>query len=975
MLQRPTFLLLMLTLLAFARAQDSVPLPFHEEWDTYTQTNSGYVNGWYICKNNLNDYTVIQAANLHGCLSTGSINGSGTTFATPVFEVLPDTFSFYIYGSQLNGHIAEVEFGYIPDTSTIANASDICPLFVPYDTVTLSVSNQWQRTTVSLQPYYDLHGSAHRLAIRLCNNYSQRLYLDEIGAWLASETTCPNITNKGQDFWCMFLYNKNVNSDTFATMRQIIVTGDPNTVIHIEGPSVDDIFTLSTNSLHTPSYGTNQLTVASPYYGGYHITASAPVHAYARNHEDYTSDIATLLPTWALDTQYFVQDYPATQNGGEVGFVATEDSTMLTMTVPCNIQGTGITAGTTLTPLLMRGQCFLLLASGNNASLSGMEVTGNKPFAMFHGGWNPTVPINGTGRDHCYEQAIPTRYWGTEFIVPAARQQANNNYIRITSSEDSCLLNIDGTDLSMLNRGESYEYAIPTSHVAHITASMPVCVILYLASYGFNSAGFLGDPSSVTIPPLNGGICHSIFQNNSTQAILPGNHYLNIVCPNDIDSTLLLDGNPLPASSVSSIVGQYKVHFVDIPWNSTNQGTHSLENSQGCFVAYTYGLGSWESYAYPLGFRLDTLPTNPTPRPSHVHDTIELWDSVCHGQDYDAHGFHVSSSETLASDTVTCFRTDDSGDTILHYHLTLVILPQIETEIHLTIMLGDTLVYNDSVLFAAGTYRFVFTADNGCDSIVLIYLDYEDIGITASADGICPGDTIILSAAGTHHFIWCSEPPDPDLETQRSLPSVHVCPTQSTTYFLCSLDSATVYATITIGIEAPPVLCVELSRPFIDFDHPVVIFTDCSESSFQSTWVFSDGITLNNPKARRQFHYMPDDSLTVALTTCNRFNCCVDTVFTIPIRIRSIWFPNVFIPDANHNNRFGCHTSITVTEYELTIFNRNGLLVYRTDDVNALWDGTHNSMPLPQDAYVYHWHARDDSDFNQSGTGTVLLLR
>jgi hypothetical protein len=115
----------------------------NEEWDTYSQTSNRYVNGWYFCKSGINDQSIVQRANLHAFLSTGSSEGSGTTVATPWLAQVADTFSFYIYGSNLRGHTAQVEFGFIPDTATINDPSDICNLFIPYDTVTLSVSKQW----------------------------------------------------------------------------------------------------------------------------------------------------------------------------------------------------------------------------------------------------------------------------------------------------------------------------------------------------------------------------------------------------------------------------------------------------------------------------------------------------------------------------------------------------------------------------------------------------------------------------------------------------------------------------------------------------------------------------------------------------------------------------------------------------------------------------------------------------------------
>ena len=170
-------------------------------------------------------------------------------------------------------------------------------------------------------------------------------------------------------------------------------------------------------------------------------------------------------------------------------------------------------------------------------------------------------------------------------------------------------------------------------------------------------------------------------------------------------------------------------------------------------------------------------------------------------------------------------------------------------------------------------------------------------------------------------------------------------------------------------------VCVEVNRDFIDFDHPVVTLHDCSPDRYSSTWVFSDGYTLNGERARRQFVHPLPDTVTVTLRSCNRYGCCADTTIGFRPLIRSVWFPNVFIPDGEQNNRFGAVTSCQVAEFELFVYNRWGLLVYHTTDILALWDGTRDGVPLSQGAYAYRWYLKDVYGDRWSGTGTVTLLR
>ena len=126
----------------------------------------------------------------------------------------------------------------------------------------------------------------------------------------------------------------------------------------------------------------------------------------------------------------------------------------------------------------------------------------------------------------------------------------------------------------------------------------------------------------------------------------------------------------------------------------------------------------------------------------------------------------------------------------------------------------------------------------------------------------------------------------------------------------------------------------------------------------------------------RKFDYPLPDSIGITLTSCNRYNCCSDTTFKIPCRIRSLWFPNVFTPDSESNNLFRCFTSRNIIEFEIDIYNRWGLIIWSSTDIQQGWDGRRSDgTPCPQDAYVYRWHWRDADGDAKSGVGTVTLIR
>lgn len=194
------------------------------------------------------------------------------------------------------------------------------------------------------------------------------------------------------------------------------------------------------------------------------------------------------------------------------------------------------------------------------------------------------------------------------------------------------------------------------------------------------------------------------------------------------------------------------------------------------------------------------------------------------------------------------------------------------------------------------------------------------------------------------------------------------------TFRLTAADGCDSTIVVTLA-SCQPEICYNLSRPFIDYDHPVVTFTDCTQGSTHSRWLFSDGSTYSGRSLRHPFRHPLPDSLNVTLHTCNHHGCCADTTFPLPVQIRSVWFPNTFTPGAGSNDRFGATTSMDVDKYELVIFNRRGQEVFHTTDIHTLWDGTRGGTPLPQGAYVYRWNLRDRNNDIYHGTGTVTLIR
>ncbi|MCR5445670.1 MAG: gliding motility-associated C-terminal domain-containing protein [Bacteroidales bacterium] len=274
------------------------------------------------------------------------------------------------------------------------------------------------------------------------------------------------------------------------------------------------------------------------------------------------------------------------------------------------------------------------------------------------------------------------------------------------------------------------------------------------------------------------------------------------------------------------------------------------------------------------------------------------------------------------------------------------------------------------------------TSTQGCsnttyDTVTVFGQPSIDLSTTVSA--ICLGDSVTLSAAGSVDYSWNSSPYDPSLDSVQGQNVFTVHPTVNTTYYLlpstnnpCSIEGASVY----IEVLPYPTPTINLSTPRVNMENSTVSVQDVSPYANTSQWVFSDGVTAEGSRVSHSFADLSSDSVSIALHTCNRLGCCSDTTIYLPVQNTTVWFPNTFIPEADKNNRFGIVTTLTLTSYEIYIYNRNGLLVYSSTDYTTPWDGMmNNGKPAPQGAYSWFCRYSHTTDATYTASGTVTLIR
>ena len=160
-------------------------------------------------------------------------------------------------------------------------------------------------------------------------------------------------------------------------------------------------------------------------------------------------------------------------------------------------------------------------------------------------------------------------------------------------------------------------------------------------------------------------------------------------------------------------------------------------------------------------------------------------------------------------------------------------------------------------------------------------------------------------------------------------------------------------------------------------------FSDNSTgNAFDRKWIFhevperyEDVSVLHNRFAYYTPHY-ESDSLHVKLVIMTDMGCSDSTYGTYPIIKGDVWVPSAFTPDADINQQMKVG-HFNIETYEMMIFNRQGLRVFHTTDIDESWDGTYKGKPCPPATYVYKVIYTTKSQPNTSfeKNGTVLIVR
>jgi hypothetical protein len=427
-------------------------------------------------------------------------------------------------------------------------------------------------------------------------------------------------TSYGKDFWLMFNDNSLGGSPTLS----LFITSNVNTsgVVEIAGLAYTQAFTVTANTVTTVILPNTVAILSSDVIENkaIHITSVADVVVYGLNRRAFTTDAFLGIPTNALGLEHLIMSYVNLSStvGGQLGVVASEDNTNITITPKVNV--TGHLANIPYTITLNRNQAYQVKSVNNGDDLTGTVVIGDKPISVFGSHLCANVPINVGYCDHLVEQLPATTTWGKNFITGALLSRTGGDIFRVLAATSGTVVRLNGVMITTLNRGEFRDLDLPSNSYNVITTSEPSLVAQF--SKGSDADGVTSDPFMTLVPPNEQYFGSTIF---STPATGFANNFVNIITPSAGVGLIQLDGVTIPAADYTAIgiSGYFGVR------KPLALGSHQLTAPNVAFNATVYGFDGFDSYGYPAGQAYGKVATATFLTLSPTTQTLNLLNNGC----------------------------------------------------------------------------------------------------------------------------------------------------------------------------------------------------------------------------------------------------------------------------------------------------------------------------------------------------------
>lgn len=742
-------------------------------------------------------------------------------------------------------------------------------------------------------------------------------------------------TNEGTDFWMAFMQHRNVGNNNMVVM----ITSKTSTTGTVSIPlrGFNRSFTVEANNVTLIDMPAFAETIGSERIdnNAIHVTSNNLVSVYIHQYQSFRAEASIVLPTNSISNDYYVMTYEGfaseVDGASEFVVVGVEDETEISIDLS-DMTKQGKVSGDNITITLNQGETYQVRGLQTIHDFTGTRVTGDKKFSIFAGASYARVPTSCGNRDNLMEQMYPLNTFGSTYVTAPTRQ-GDFNIFRILAIDDNAeisIIDVNGSqELVELNQGEFYEYrrTVPTV----VTNTDPndtrgFMLGQYLVGSECTGQAF-GGPAMVLLSSIEQIRDTVTVYNSNFQNIFE--NYISIICKTDDIDGIMRNGNEI-RSDWTQIGLNGELSFTI---EQVQQGRHTLTSSGCGVIAMAYGLGEAEGYAYFGGASFNEINGNPLP------------DGECVGNP-------VSFSSGLPSRRYDVEWTSELGDTIYQHEFELDFPDDDEGE----------------YLVKLKTFDNCFLVSDSLEKTIKMTYQTESV-IDNERIEICENQLLSLEVMSIENASYEWQGPN-DFSSENQNPTLDVDSSDSGEFEV----KATIF-----GCVAKPdfitVLVNPLPTPNLGED---TIFCDrfgiplsVSPGTYNS-YDWADGSSQSSLEVTQEGLY------TVTVTDANT---CIasDSIFITSQCPSSVYIPTAFSPNDDNINDSFVVNSFDITNLELLIYDRWGMLVFKSQDPDMHWDGKINGQYASPGVYVwmlnYDGFDNDGNPITENQKGHLQLLR
>ena len=252
------------------------------------------------------------------------------------------------------------------------------------------------------------------------------------------------------------------------------------------------------------------------------------------------------------------------------------------------------------------------------------------------------------------------------------------------------------------------------------------------------------------------------------------------------------------------------------------------------------------------------------------------------------------------------------------------------------------------------------TATSAGISIIVLPSGLPTIIISADRSIICVGQAVQFTAlstlgGGAPQFNWQVDGTTVQTNSTGTFTALNLSATSTVTCVLNSNYQCATTANVTsnvITIQVNPVPTVDLSADVTIEEGESTTLIATTGAGLNYVWTPSESLSCSDclsPVAT------PEMTTIYSFTVSDPASSCAanDSVKVTVIRNFDIWVPSAFSPNADgHNDLFKVRGN-NIKEFTITIYDRWGMKLYESSNLNEAWDGEFNGRKINSGIVVY----------------------